>query len=216
MKSNERLQQDVENAIAWEPLLHAAEIGVTAKDGIITLLGTVDHYAKKKQVEKAAKNVAGVKAIVEKIVVQFPNPTIKTDEEIAGDVIKALENNPTIPNQRLKVKVEDGRVYLEGMLSWDYQRKAAKRLIRHISGVRDVFCKIVIESEIHDILEENLVKNALKRHWSFNADDINVVVNGTTVTLSGVVSSLYQKEEAENIVWKTPGICEVINNLIVG
>jgi len=47
MKSNESLQKDVQDAIKWEPLLNAAEIGVTVKDGIVTLTGTVDSYAKK-------------------------------------------------------------------------------------------------------------------------------------------------------------------------
>lgn len=216
MKSNERLQQDVENVIAWEPLLQGAKIGVAVQDGIVTLLGTVDHYAKKKVAESAAKNVAGVKAIVENIIVRFPNPTIKTDEEIAQNVIKIFENSPTIPNQKIKVKVEDGRVTLEGTLSWDFQRKEATKAIRHLNGVKDIICKIIIESESFDILEENLVRNALKRHWSLDPDDINIEINGGTVTLTGIVSSLYQKKEAENIVWKTPGISDVINNLIVG
>jgi osmotically-inducible protein OsmY len=42
MKSNEELQTDVEDAIKWEPLLHAAEIGVTAKDGVVSLTGDVN------------------------------------------------------------------------------------------------------------------------------------------------------------------------------
>lgn len=37
MKSNADLQKDVQDAIKWEPLLHAAEIGVTAKDGVALL-----------------------------------------------------------------------------------------------------------------------------------------------------------------------------------
>lgn len=47
MKTNAELQKDVQDAIKWEPLLHAAEIGVTAKDGVVSLTGIVDHYAKK-------------------------------------------------------------------------------------------------------------------------------------------------------------------------
>ena len=46
MKSNETLQKDVQEAIKREPLLHAAEIGVTTKDGVVTLSGTVDSYSK--------------------------------------------------------------------------------------------------------------------------------------------------------------------------
>lgn len=51
MKTNEELQKDVQNAIKWEPLLNAAEIGVTAKDGIITLTGSVNSYAKNQKLK---------------------------------------------------------------------------------------------------------------------------------------------------------------------
>ncbi len=70
MKNNAEIQKDVQDAIKWEPLLSAAEIGVTIKDGVVTLTGTVDSYSKKTEAEDAAKNVAGVKAVVEKIEVK--------------------------------------------------------------------------------------------------------------------------------------------------
>jgi len=72
MKSNAELQQDVQDAIKWQPLLNAAEIGVTAKDGVVSLTGVVDSYSKKTEAEDAAKNVAGVTALVEKIEVKYP------------------------------------------------------------------------------------------------------------------------------------------------
>ena len=77
MKTNEELQKDVQNAIKWEPLLNAAEVGVTAKDGVITLTGVVNSYAKKSEAEMAAKNVAGVKAVVEKLEIKFGNDWAK-------------------------------------------------------------------------------------------------------------------------------------------
>ena len=73
------MQLDVQNAIKWEPLLHAAEIGVTAKDGVITLSGVVDSYVKKVEAENAAKKVIGVKALVENIEVIFPHSWSKSD-----------------------------------------------------------------------------------------------------------------------------------------
>jgi len=71
MKTNEELQKDVQNAIKWEPLLNAAEIGVTAEDGVVSLTGVVDSYSKKLEAENAAKNVAGVKAVVENIEIKL-------------------------------------------------------------------------------------------------------------------------------------------------
>jgi len=87
MKTNSELQTDVQNAIKWEPLLNAAEIGVTAKDGVVSLTGVVDSYAKKLEAENAAKKVIGVKAVVEKIEVKFPNSLIKTKIIIESFII---------------------------------------------------------------------------------------------------------------------------------
>lgn len=215
MKDNQSLQQDVEDALTWEPLLKAAEIGVSVKDGIVTLNGTVDNYAKKLQAEHAAKNVAGVKAVVEKIEVKLSGSAKITDEEIAAAVIKAFQDNWSVPDLDAKVRVENGWVYLEGDFLWDYQRQAAKRAAEGIRGVKGVVNSIRIKSDAHDIVEQRLVENALRRHWAINADDIKVKVSGTNVTLTGIVSSVYQKDEAGKIAWKTPGVWSVDNKLLV-
>jgi osmotically-inducible protein OsmY len=120
MYSNEKLQKDVQDAIKWEPLLSAAEIDVTVKDGIVTLTGTVDDYVKKLEAEEATSNVAGVKAIVEKIEVHFGSMAKRGDNEIATDVVHAFRWNWEIPADKVKVKVENGWITLEGQLTWNY------------------------------------------------------------------------------------------------
>jgi len=108
MKTNAELQKDVQDAIRWEPLMHAAEIGVTAKDGVVTLTGIVDSYSKKVEAEEAAKSVAGVKAVVEKIELKFNDGwTKKDDNEIATEVVNALKWNWQIPGERVKVRSKE-------------------------------------------------------------------------------------------------------------
>src|ERR1700733_3546912 len=122
MKNNAELQKDVQDAIKWEPLLNAAEIGVTVKDGVVTLTGVVDSYSKKFEAEDAAKNVAGVKAVVEKIEIKFAgNIGRKDDNEIASEILNAYKWNWEVPDNKVKVKVEDGWVVLEGELQYNYQ-----------------------------------------------------------------------------------------------
>lgn len=106
MKGNQELQTDVQNDINWEPLLNAAEIGVTVKDAVVSLTGVVDSYAKKLAAEYAAKKVLGVKALVEKIEVEFPNSWSKTNVEIANEVLVALRSNWLVPEDKVTVKVE--------------------------------------------------------------------------------------------------------------
>jgi len=215
MKNNAELQADVQNAIKWEPLLNAAEIGVTAKDGLVTLTGEVDSYAKKMEAENAAKKVIGVKALVENIVVKFPNSWSKTNAEIAEEVIVALDANWSLPKGKVLVKVEDGWVTLDGDLPWNYQKETAKNLINYLPGVKGVINNIKIKSETHDAIEKKDVEAAIGRSWSVDDTDINVAVSGTTVTLTGTVTSWYQKEEAGRIAWNTPGIWHVKNELAI-
>jgi osmotically-inducible protein OsmY len=215
MKNNQELQSDVQNAIKWEPLLNAAEIGVTAKNGVVSLTGVVDSYAKKMEAENAAKKVIGVKALVENIEVKFPTSWSKTNTEIADEVLTALKSNWSVPQDKVTVKVEDGWVTLEGELAWNYQKDAAKSAVNYLMGVKGVTNNIKIKSETHDAIEKKDVEDAIGRSWSVDDSDINVSVSGTTVTLMGTVTSWYQKEEAGRIAWNTPGIWHVKNELEV-
>lgn len=215
MKTNEELQCDVENAIKWEPLLDAAEIGVTAKDGIVTLTGTVDSYAKKTEAESAAKKVAGVTALVEDIKIEYGSYWAKkNDNEIADEILNAFKWNTEVPADNLKVKVENGWVTLEGELGWNYQKEAAKDAVKNLLGVTGVSNNIKIKSEV-DVVERKDIEAAIKRNVSFNNQDIEVSVTDKNVKLKGRVYSYYAKDEAERMAWNTPGVCTVDNELII-
>jgi osmotically-inducible protein OsmY len=214
MKTDQDLQKDVQDALRWEPLLKAAEIGVIAQEGIITLTGTVDSYAKKAEAEDAAKNVAGVKVVIEQINVGFGDAAIKSDHEIATELLSALLIS-WVPAEKLKIKVEHGLVTLEGTLHWNFQKQAAKKAIKNIIGVTGINNNIVIKAETHDEVEKRQLENALKLNWSLEDQDVWVTVSGKMVTLNGVVSSFYQKEEAERIAWKAPGVGSVVNDLAI-
>jgi osmotically-inducible protein OsmY len=61
MRNNSKLQIDVQNALKWEPLLNAAEIGVTTKDGIVSLTSSVSSwYQKEEEAGQIAWNTPGI------------------------------------------------------------------------------------------------------------------------------------------------------------
>ncbi|KYH07461.1 ornithine aminotransferase [Chryseobacterium cucumeris] len=214
MKTNEQLQQDVQEAIKWEPMLHPAEIGVTASDGVVSLTGTVDSIVKKKQAENAARNVSGVKVLVENIQVKLPDSKVKTDIEIGAEIISAFTSNVIIPQDKIKVKVENGWVDLDGELPWDYQREITENAIQFLPGIKGIFNNITINPDTKDVVSKKKVEEALKRS-AVDEREITVSVSGTTVTLTGTVHSWQQKEEAGRIAWKTPGIKHLKNKLEV-
>ena len=215
MKTNEELQKDVQDAIKWEPLLKAAEIGVTAKDGVINLTGTVNSYSKKLEAEEAAKKIAGVRAVVEKIEVMLGSGSTKSDNEIASEVLNVFDWHWNIPENKVKVKVEGGWVTLDGELPWNFQKEAVKRSVNNLTGVRGVTNNINIISDLREEIVKIDIEDAIGRNWSINANDIKVDVSGNKVTLSGKVGSWYQKEETERIAWNAPGIEAVNNELVI-
>ncbi len=215
MKSNEELQKDVMDAIKWEPLLKAAEIGVTAKDGVVTLSGIVNNYSKKAEAEHAAKNVSGVNAVVEKIEIKFDSNETKNDNILAEEIVTSLKSKWDIPDNKVKVKVENGWITLDGELHWNYQKQSAIRSINSISGITGITNNIVIKSEIHDGIEKKDIELALLRNWAIDDSDIKVSVEDNVVNLSGKVDSWYQKDEAGRIAWNAPGVSKVRNEIIV-
>jgi osmotically-inducible protein OsmY len=215
MRNNEDVQKDVQSAIKWEPLLHAAEIGVTVKDGIVTLTGTVDSYTKKQEAENAAKGVHGVNAIVEKLVVNFGSHWKKDDNDIAKEILSAFKWDWQVPNDCVKVTVENSWVTLDGELTWNFQREAAKKTAGSQEGVKGIINHIKLKSETKDILEKEAVDQALARNWSIDMSAINVSVSANVVTLTGTVNSIYQKEQAERLAWNAPGVWAVNNQLEV-
>ena len=214
MKTNLDLQNDVKNALLWEPLLNTSQISVVAVNGIVTLAGTVDSFAKKSEAEDAAKKVAGVKVVVEQIEVVLSSQVHQTDQEVAREVLNALAAS-WVPSEKLKIKVEHGVVTLEGTLHWNFQKQAAKKSIKNIAGVTKIKNLIVIRAETYDEVEKKHLENALKLNWSMDDQDVRVTVSGKTVTLNGLVNSYYQKEEAERIAWQAPGVNTVVNELAI-
>jgi osmotically-inducible protein OsmY len=213
MKTDLQIQKDVMEEIKWEPLLNAAEIGVAVKNGIVTLSGNVNSYLKKVAAEKAAKKVAGVKAVAEDIMVGISPSFIKTDAEIAEAVISALKWHSAVQEEKIKIKVENGIVRLQGEVEWDYQRNNAKSAIENLSGVRTVINSITVRPKTTPADIQQKISAAFHRSATIDSGKITAEVLGGKVILHGAVRSFAEKEDAETVAWNAPGILSVDNQL---
>ncbi|WP_229402538.1 BON domain-containing protein [Micromonospora okii] len=217
VRTDQDIQADVLDELTWEPRVQPNEIGVTVTEGVVTLTGWVDNYAKKWVAERAAHRVARVRAVANDLTVRLPGPAERTDTELATAVRRALEWDAFVPVEPLQVTVADGWVTLRGDVEWEYQRRAVERAVGRLTGVRGLSNGITVRPSVRPDPAEltNRIVDALARNAAIAGERITVRLRGDAVLLEGVVHSVPERAEVERTVWSAPGIHHVHNHLVV-
>lgn len=215
MKTDSQIQKDVMEQLLWEPFLKPAEIGVSVKDGVVTLSGIVDSYAKKIHAENATRRVPGVKVIAEEVAITVEPHHKLTDPEIAAAVLNALKWNVAVQDEKIKIKVEDAIVTLEGEVEWEFQRVHAKKAIQNLAGIKLVINLITLKPQLTIANVDKQIADAFRRSATLDASKILCEAEGGSLTLRGEVRSYAEKQDAEHAAWNVPGVTRVDNKLEV-
>jgi osmotically-inducible protein OsmY len=210
------IQEQVLRELEWDPEVDSAHIGVTAKDGAVTLTGHVGSYAQKLAAVRAAERVYGVKAVADEIKVKLPSSALRDDTDIAEEISRALQSNTLIPDT-LEAEVRDGFVTLRGEVEWPYQRDAAERALRHLAGITGMSDLIVVKPSTNPDPKElrQRIAEAIKRMAELDARSIEATTSNGTVHLRGVVRTCHEKKLAEDAAKSAPGVQAVRNDVIV-
>lgn len=218
MKTDIQLQKDVIDELKWHPRTRDAEIGVAAKDGVVTLSGTVVSYLQRFEATHLAEKVSGVRAVADELTVRLPNSSVRTDTDIAHAVLSAFRWNIEVPDTRITVKVEEGWVTMHGEVEWQFQKQAAERAVRYLTGVKGVTDMITVKpAKVEPAVVKQQIEAALKRSATVDSGRVRVETGiGGRVVLRGTLRSWTERADAERAAWATPGVTMVEDELAVG
>ncbi|MCA2991347.1 BON domain-containing protein [Gemmatimonas sp.] len=213
MLNDLQITEQVRRELEWDPSVRDNEIAVSVRSGVVTLGGTVDSFAVKANAARAAERVRGVQAVADELHVVIPTAHVRSDTDIAHAVVSALKWNVQVPADRIKVRVDDGWVTLDGTVTWEFQRKAAARTVRELTGVHGVRNLLTLQTSASPADVRHRIEDAMKRQAELEAADIAVEVVDGCVTLKGRVHSSFARGLAEQAAWSAPGVAAVDDRL---
>jgi osmotically-inducible protein OsmY len=189
---------------------------VAVQNGVVTLTGHVASYAEKLAAERAARRVAGVRAVAEEIEVRYPSEKKTADDQIAERALKVMAWDASVPDDAISLRVERGWVTLEGSVPWYYQKRACEDAVRKLTGVAGVSNLIKVKPRVEAADVKDKIMAALKRNAEIEADAIRITVKDNTVTIDGKVKAWYERDLVEQAAWSAPGVASVIDRVRIG
>ncbi|MGU3664007.1 BON domain-containing protein [Methylobacterium sp. A49B] len=206
------VRRHVLEELEYAPMVDAAQIGVAVDDGVVTLTGRVRSYAERTIAERIAFRVRGVRAVIERIEVRYPENPRVGDEALAERCARVLEWDVQIPEHSVSLKVEKGCVTLQGCVPYYHQKAAVDKALRRLAGVTDIVNVIAVKPPVQPTEVKDRIRAALRRS-ARDPDTIRVHVDGDKVILDGCVDVWSERKLAERAAWSAPGVRAVEDHL---
>lgn len=223
---DEVIQQNVINALAYDPATESFEVDVTSDNYTVTLSGTVDSWQEKQLAAEVAKGIKGVQSIENNIDVKFNG--YRSGSEIEAEIQRRMQSSIWVDEEAISVKVVDHVVTISGYVG-DLPEKNRAYTMAWVPGVKNVNDeKLVVASVLDNEMQKknrfmtvtdeqikSTIEDALMYDPRVASYQPNIEVENQVVSLTGTVKDFLAKRAAGENAKNTYGVQTVNNNLLV-
>ena len=212
-RSDDAIQKAVRDAFVYDPRVVPFNPSVGVNGGTVTLNGVVDNLEARHAAEADAQNVFGVWRVKNFLKVR-PSPVV-TDRELKERVEVALDRDPILQPDMVKVSVSSGNVRLSGRIGSRYEVERAEQVAARVDGVVSVSAATTYPEtwvwkpdwEIRRDVNESLARSSL-----VEPRDVLVTVDHGVVSLTGTVATWNERRLIEEKAYGA-GAKQVHNDL---
>lgn len=142
IKSDPQIRQAVLDSLVYDPRVFSFNPGVEVEDGIVTLTGVVNNLKARRAAEQDAKNTVGVLRVKNLLKVRLAKPV--SGDNLAQNVISAIQRDPFMNNYEINVKTRNGLVTLTGTVDSYYEKAQADDIASRAKGVVNVINNLTV------------------------------------------------------------------------
>ena len=223
VSQDERIVASARHSYNFMTYLKDDAIEITAKDGRVTLTGTVGEDYHKALAEETVSGLPGVKQVVNQLRVTGDQPPERSDAWITMKVKAVLAFHPKVSAHDTGVTTQGGVVCLAGQARSQAQKELTAEYARAVDGVKEVHNELVVVdpqpplktlgARIDDASITAQVKTSLLFHKATRVLATRVSTRAGVVTLKGEVRNAEEKALVTRLAEDITGVKRV-NNLM--
>jgi osmotically-inducible protein OsmY len=223
-RSDEAIQRDVSAALGRDVYLTGLPVVATVNDGVVTLEGTVGSAYQKERAKDDARWIQNVRSVKNGLRVEWwekegvrknvPSPSDADLEKAVTDEL--YQDFRIVAPFEVTAQASYGHVTLHGSLPTYHEKELAEEDARDIVGVAWVTNLVTVNTDYRsdkDIRQD--IQFDISSDYLLKDKPVQFGVKDGVVTLTGQVSTWYEKNHAKELASRVPGVKEVLNEVTV-
>jgi hyperosmotically inducible protein len=225
-ETDDRIESSAKKSYVFKHYLANDAIKTEAKNGAVTLTGTVAEESHIGLARDTVEGLPGVKSVDNQLTVKGETPAKHSDSWIALKVKSALLFHRNVRATKTDVNVKEGVVTLSGEASSMAQKELTTEYAKDVDNVKVVKNEMTVAKstttpdetvgeKIDDASITAQVKMSLLSHRSTSALKTKVETTNGVVTLTGVTKNSAEKALVTKLVTDINGVSSVVNNMTI-